>query len=162
MAAGTLNAVGLLNLTHLVVDEFQDLNPMDLEFVDLMVGQGSRVFVAGDDDQSIYSFRFASPAGIQGFFTKYPSCGQHSLNDCFRCTLAVLAAAQALIGTNPQPNRVSKSLVSLYGGATPPLTGFTQRWQFTSGVAEARAIAESCRDLIAAGINPASPNRRVG
>jgi len=154
MAAGTLNAVGLLALGHLVVDEFQDLNPMDLKFVDLMVGQGVRVFVAGDDDQSIYSFRFASPVGIQGFVTKYPSCGQHTLTDCFRCTPTVLAAGQDLIAANPQPNRISKNHVSLYGGANPPLTGFTQRWQFASGVAEVRAIAESCRNLIAAGINP--------
>jgi len=60
MTAGTLNAVGLLNLEHLVVDEFQDLNPMDIQFVDEMIAQGARVFVAGDDDQSIYSFRVAS------------------------------------------------------------------------------------------------------
>ncbi|GIL06877.1 MAG: DNA helicase [Betaproteobacteria bacterium] len=154
MAAGTLNAVGLLNLEHLVVDEFQDLNPMDLEFVDLMVGQGARVFVAGDDDQSIYSFRFASPAGIQAFVAKYPSCGQHTLSACFRCTPTVLAAGQTLIGAHPQPNRIAKNHVSLYGSAAPPLTGFTRCWQFPSGVAEARAIAESCRALIAAGITP--------
>jgi len=154
MASGTLNAVGLLNLSQLVIDEFQDLNPMDLEFVDQMITQGARVFVAGDDDQSVYSFRFASPAGIQGFVTKYPLCGQHSLSACFRCTPTVLAAAQALIAANPQPNRIPKNHVSLYSGAAPPLTGLTQRWQFASGVAEARAIAESCRDLIAVGTNP--------
>ena len=154
MAAGTLNAVGLLNLEHLVVDEFQDLNPMDLQFVDGMVAQGARVFVAGDDDQSIYSFRFASPAGIQGFVTKYPLCGQHTLSACFRCTPSVLAAGQALITANPQPNRIPKSHVSLYGAAAPPLAGITHRWHFPSGVAEARAVAESCRDLIPAGINP--------
>ena len=73
MAAGTLNAVGLLNIEHLVVDEFQDLNPMDLQFVDTMVTQGARVFVTGDDDQSIYSFRFASPAGIQSFVANIPT-----------------------------------------------------------------------------------------
>jgi DNA helicase-2/ATP-dependent DNA helicase PcrA len=154
MAAGTLNAVGLLNLSHLVVDEFQDLNPMDLRFVDEMVRQGARVFVAGDDDQSVYSFRFASPAGIQGFVAKYPLCGQHTLSACFRCTPSILAAGQALIAANPQPNRIPKTCVSLYGGAAPPLTGVTHRWQFRSGVAEARAVTESCRDLIAAGINP--------
>jgi ATP-dependent exoDNAse (exonuclease V) beta subunit len=57
MTIHTLNAVGLLNLEHLVVDEYQDLNPMDLEFVDALAAQGARLFVAGDDDQSIYSFR---------------------------------------------------------------------------------------------------------
>jgi hypothetical protein len=154
MAAGTLNAVGLLNLEHLVVDEFQDLNPMDLQFIDWMVIQGAWVFVAGDDDQSIYSFRFASPAGIQSFVTKYPLCRQHTLSACFRCTPSVLAAGQALIAANPQPNRIPKNHVSLYGAAAPPLAGVVHRWHFPSGVAEARAVAESCRDLIAAGISP--------
>jgi hypothetical protein len=53
MTAGILNAVQLLDLRHLVVDEFQDLNPMDLQFVDSIIDQGATVFVAGDDDQSI-------------------------------------------------------------------------------------------------------------
>jgi DNA helicase-2/ATP-dependent DNA helicase PcrA len=154
IAAGTLNVVGLLNLEHLVVDEFQDLNPMDLQFVDGLVAQGARLFVAGDDDQSIYSFRFASPAGIQTFVTKYPTCGQHTLAACFRCTPAVLTAGQTLITANPQPSRIPKSYVSLYSTAAPPLAGVTHRWQFPSGVAEARAVAESCRDLIVAGMNP--------
>jgi DNA helicase-2/ATP-dependent DNA helicase PcrA len=154
MVAGVLNAVGLLNLEHLVVDEYQDLNPMDLDFVDSMITQGAAVFVAGDDDQSIYSFRFASPAGIQGFVAKYPTCGQHTLNACFRSTPSVLAAAQTLIGANPQPNRIPKNQQSLYVAAAPPLTGMVHRWRFAAGVGEARAVAESCRDLIAAGISP--------
>jgi DNA helicase-2/ATP-dependent DNA helicase PcrA len=112
MAAATLNAVGLLNLAHLLIDEFQDLNPMDLEFVDQMIGQGAIVFVAGDDDQSVYSFRFASPAGIQGFVMKYPLYGQHALSACFRCTPTVLAAGQVLIAANPQPNRIPKNQMS--------------------------------------------------
>ena len=154
MAAGTLNAVALLNLEHLIVDEYQDLNPMDLQFVDEMVAQGARVFVAGDDDQSIYSFRYASPAGIQSFVTKYPGCGQHALSACFRCTPNVLAAAQSLIAANPQPNRIPKNHISLYAAAAPPVVGVTHRWRFSRSNMEARALAESCRDLIAAGINP--------
>jgi len=154
MAGGVINAVELIGISHLVVDEFQDLNPMDLEFVDAIAAEGATVFVAGDDDQSIYSFRFASPAGIQAFVNKYPECGQHVLEGCFRCTPNVLASSQTLIAANAQPNRIPKNYVSLYGAANPPLAGVVHRWRFASGVAEARAIAESCRDLIAAGVNP--------
>jgi DNA helicase-2/ATP-dependent DNA helicase PcrA len=127
---------------------------MDLEFVYAMIASGAKVLVAGDDDQSIYSFRFASPAGIQTFVTKYPNCAQHVLTDCFRSTPSVLAAAAALIGAHPQPQRISKTLVSLYQVAKPPVAGIVLRWTFPSGVAEARAIAESCRDVIAAGVAP--------
>jgi len=154
MSAGVLDAVQLLHLEHLVVDEYQDLNPMDLQFVDLFVTQGAHVFVCGDDDQSIYSFRFASPAGIQTFVTKYPACGQHTLSACFRCAPAVLDAAVALIAANPQPQRIAKHHASLYGSASPPLSGAVHRWRFNSETTEARAIAESCRDLIAAGLAP--------
>lgn len=154
MNAGTLDPVSLLNIRHLIVDEYQDLNPVDLEFVDLMTAKGVILFVAGDDDQSIYSFRYASPAGIQSFPTRYPATGRHTLSDCFRCTPSVLAAGQAMIGANPGPSRIPKNHVSLYSSAIPPLHGIVHRWGFASGVAEARAVAESCRDLIQAGINP--------
>jgi DNA helicase-2/ATP-dependent DNA helicase PcrA len=59
MAAGNLDLRALLNVNHLIVDEFQDLNPMDLEFVNALVNTGTKILVAGDDDQSVYSFRFA-------------------------------------------------------------------------------------------------------
>lgn len=152
--AGTLDPVALLNLRHLIVDEYQDLNPIDLEFVDLIAARGAVLFVAGDDDQSIYSFRYASPGGIQSFPTKYPATGQHTLSDCFRCTPSILAASQVLIGANPAPSRIPKNHVSLYSAATPPVQGVAHRWSFQSGVAEAKAVAESCSNLIQGGINP--------
>jgi len=63
ITAGTLDPVAQLHVEHLIADEFQDLNPIDLEFVDSMIQGGVITFAAGDDDQSIYSFRFASPTG---------------------------------------------------------------------------------------------------
>lgn len=154
MSAGTLNATALLHLEHLIVDEYQDLNPMDLRFVNLMATEGAHVFVAGDDDQSVYSFRFASPAGIQNFAMTYPECGKHTLADCFRCSPGVLVPAQHLIAANSQPQRIPKTLISLYAASAPPVAGAVHRVRFTSGVAEARAIAASCDALIASGVNP--------
>ncbi len=157
MHAGLLNAVDLLGLQHLIVDEFQDLNPMDLDFVNLIIQQGATVFVAGDDDQSVYSFRFASPSGIQNFHIAYPSAGLHQLTDCFRCTPTVLATSMALIGSNPAPNRIPKNHVSLYSASAPPVQGAVFRWRFNTARLEARAVAASCRDLIAAGM----PHREI-
>jgi superfamily I DNA/RNA helicase len=95
MRAGTLDPAALLNVRHLIVDEFQDLNRLDLDFVDGLIARGVTVFVAGDDDQSIYSFRFASPAGIQNFPADHPGTGQHTLSSCFRCTPGPLGAADS-------------------------------------------------------------------
>lgn len=154
MRAGTLDPVALLKLSHLIVDEYQDLNPIDLEFLGRVAAQGVTLFVAGDDDQSIYSFRFAMPSGIRDFPRKYPLCGLHTLTHCFRCTPTVLAAGETIIKANPGPNRIPKSYVSLYESSSPPLEGLVHRWRFASGTHEARAVAESCAELIRAGIKP--------
>src|SRR5438034_6321604 len=90
--AGIMNPVELVGMSHLVVDEFQDLNPCDQEFIDGLIQRGVITFIAGDDDQSIYSFRYASPSGIQDFTTRYVGSTAHLLSDCFRCTPSVVAA----------------------------------------------------------------------
>jgi DNA helicase II / ATP-dependent DNA helicase PcrA len=154
MEAGLLNAVDLLGLRHLIVDEYQDLNPLDQRFVRFLIQQGARVFIAGDDDQSIYSFRFASPAGIQNFPADYPGSTQHQLNACFRCAPEVLHAAATLIAARPGLNRIPKAHTSLYAASDPPVPGRVHCWRFQHATAEARAVAHSCRDLIAAGTNP--------
>jgi DNA helicase-2/ATP-dependent DNA helicase PcrA len=154
--AGNLDVVGLLHMEHLIVDEFQDLNPMDLEFVNLIIQRGVPAFVAGDDDQSIYSFRFANPAGIQQIPLNYPHTGLHQLTECFRSMPRILSAAATLIAAFPPQNRIPKNLNSLYSQSQPSPQGIVHLWRFTTGVVEARAIAESCRDLIAAGLSPKS------
>jgi len=152
--AGTLDPVTLTHLEHLIVDEYQDLNPVDQRFVDHLIAKGVVVFVSGDDDQSIYSFRYASPAGIQTFTQRYVTAGSHTLTECFRCTPAPVAASNALISAYGSPNRIAKTLQSLYGGAAPPLSGTVNRWRFYTANEEAKAVADSCRGLIAAGLHP--------
>ena len=66
----------------------------------------------------------------------------------------VLHAAARLISAFPPQNRIPKTLRSLYSQCQPAPAGLVQLWRFPTGVVEARAIAESCRDLIAAGISP--------
>jgi DNA helicase II / ATP-dependent DNA helicase PcrA len=163
---GVIDPVELLGIDHLVVDEYQDLNPTDLEFVDQLAGGGVRLFVAGDDDQSIYSFRHASPLGIQRFTEKYPKAAAHALRHCFRCTPDVLQAATHMILNNASPNRIAKTLVSLYEHANPPNRGVVHRWRFMNANQEAGAVANSCAALIQAGLQPREilillANRRV-
>ena len=152
--AGLIDIAQLLGISHLIVDEYQDLNPVDLEFVDRVAAAGVTIFVAGDDDQSIYSFRHASPLGIQRFGTRYPDAALHALEHCFRCTPAVLTAATTLILNNQGPNRIAKTLQSLYRTAIPPNQGIVHRWRFFTATQEADAIAASCTRLIAADVKP--------
>lgn len=70
--AGTIDLVELAGFEHLIVDEYQDLNQVDLAFIDILAEGGVHVFVSGDDDQSIYAFRYAAPSGIQTFHRRFP------------------------------------------------------------------------------------------
>jgi DNA helicase II / ATP-dependent DNA helicase PcrA len=108
------------------------------------------LFVAGDDDQSIYSFRHANPDGLVQFGVRYPGASSHTLTDCFRCTPAVLIGASKLIMHNP--NRLQKNLQSLYVNAAPPVHGHLQIWSFATAQQESLAIASSCQRLIQAGM----------
>ena len=153
-AAGLVDIANQLGISHLIVDEYQDLNPVDLQFVDSLGTAGVTIFVAGDDDQSIYSFRHASPRGIQEFHTRYPQAALRLLAHCFRCTTRVLNAAGTLISNNAAPNRIPKQLHSLYETANPPNEGVVHRWRFFTGAQESEAVAESCVRLIESGVDP--------
>jgi superfamily I DNA/RNA helicase len=150
--ANAIDPRGLLIVDHLIVDEYQDLNPMDLAFVDQLIAQGVVTFVAGDDDQSVYSFRHASPLGIQTFDQRFPNAADHVLSDCFRCTPAVLDAALGVLSHFSPPTRIPKQLSSLYSTAQPPVQGHARWWKFNSPQAEATAIAQSCLELHQAGL----------
>lgn len=154
MEAGLLDPATLLDVEHLIVDEFQDLNPMDLQLVHGLADRGVSVFAAGDDDQSLYSFRFATPAGVVEFIDRRPDAGDHTLSHCFRCTPAVLDAAQTLIRANATHGRIEKNLTSMYANATPGVRGGLGCWRFATDQAEAEAIATSCAHLTASGMNP--------
>ena len=152
MRLGNINPAQLPGIRHIIVDEYQDLNECDQEFVRRIADAGASLFVAGDDDQSIYAFRYAAPTGIQNFLNTFAGASAHQLQDCFRCTPAVLQPANVLISANP--NRLSKTIQSLWSSAQPPVHGSFHVWRFNQGVEEARAIANSCRDLINAGMSP--------
>ena len=90
MRLGNINPAQLPGITHIIVDEYQDLNECDQEFVRRIADAGASLFVAGDDDQSIYAFRYAAPTGIQNFLNTFPGASAHQLQDCFRCTPAAI------------------------------------------------------------------------
>ncbi|MBI2861679.1 MAG: ATP-dependent helicase [Chloroflexi bacterium] len=82
------------NYSHLLIDEYQDLNPCDLSVIEELASRGIELFVAGDDDQSIYGFRYADPTGIRGFPTRHPGTAAMALETCFRCDRSVLRLAE--------------------------------------------------------------------
>jgi superfamily I DNA/RNA helicase len=85
---------------HLVVDEYQDLNSLEQRLLDVIAEQGD-LCIAGDDDQSIYGFRYANPEGIVGFREREDvDCVE--IEVCGRCPRVILNMANELIGHAPE------------------------------------------------------------
>lgn len=85
--------------SHVLVDEYQDLNRAEQTVADLLASNGS-LTVIGDEDQSIYSFKHAHPEGIVRFAEGRPGTHDESLDVCRRCPTSIVGMANHLIAHN--------------------------------------------------------------
>ncbi len=144
---------------HLLVDEFQDLNPAHLLLIRLLAAPTYDCFGVGDDDQVIYGYSGATPEFLINFAHYFPGAGVHDLKVNYRCPPAVIGAARHLLSYNAR--RIEKTIdapdgrtdqLAIFGG---PLTG-------CGPVAVLRAPAEALAGLtveaisawLAAGVDP--------
>ena len=101
------------HIRYLLVDEYQDTNNMQYNFVKQLIGDRGCLTVVGDDDQSIYSWRGAKPENMNLLQQDYPSLNVIKLEQNYRSTNNILTAANALIANNPHV--FEKALWSEYG-----------------------------------------------
>lgn len=104
--AARLDTTGLRNFTHLLVDEFQDINDAQYALVRAWSRTGRSLFVIGDPDQSIYGFRGASGRCFARLLEDEPDTLEIRLEDNYRSTPEILGAALPVISRNPGPDRV--------------------------------------------------------
>ncbi|HHJ18705.1 MAG TPA: DNA helicase II [Gammaproteobacteria bacterium] len=93
---------------YLLIDEFQDTNTLQYAWLRLLAGDQLPVFAVGDDDQSIYGWRGAKIEHIQRFSQDFPGTEIVRLEQNYRSTGNILAAANALIEHND--GRMGKNL----------------------------------------------------
>ena len=93
---------------HVLVDEFQDTNAIQYGWLKLLSGKEGSMFVVGDDDQSIYSWRGAQVENMQRFQSEFPRAELVRLEQNYRSTATILAGANALIANNT--GRIGKDL----------------------------------------------------
>src|ERR1700761_7786440 len=93
---------------HVLIDEFQDTNAIQYAWMKLLVGSEGYPFAVGDDDQSIYRWRGARVENLHQFRRDFPTAKLCRLEQNYRSTGAILAAANGLISNNT--GRLGKNL----------------------------------------------------
>ncbi len=87
---------------YVCVDEYQDTNPAQFRLTELLASGSRNIMVVGDDDQSIYRFRGATVENILSFDKVYEDCKVIKLEQNYRSTKHILAAANAVIAHNQE------------------------------------------------------------
>jgi DNA helicase-2/ATP-dependent DNA helicase PcrA len=129
---------------HLLVDEFQDTNAIQYEWLRLLAGDTGIPFVVGDDDQSIYRWRGARVENLLRFEKDFPSTRIIRLEQNYRSTATILNAANAVIARNAE--RLGKNLWTA-GDEGKPLklyAAFNER-------DEAEFVVNRIQDYVASG-----------
>lgn len=96
---------------HVIVDEYQDVNPLQERLVRSLHSLGALVTVVGDDDQTIYQWRGSDIGGIITFADRYDDVHQVTLDDNFRSSSGVVEVGR-LIAERNDPNRLDKHMVA--------------------------------------------------
>ena len=104
-------------LSHVLVDEYQDTNATQYELLKLLVGERGHFTAVGDDDQSIYGWRGATLDNLKRLPLDFPALKVIKLEQNYRSTSAILRAANNVIG--PNPKLFPKTLFSELGEGEP-------------------------------------------
>jgi superfamily I DNA/RNA helicase len=119
---------------YFMIDEYQDTNAVQLEMARLLAGPRRNLCVVGDDDQSIYAFRGADVGNILEFERHFPGAAVIKLEQNYRSTQRILAAANAVISGNRHRHAKKLHTTNAIGAAIDMYT-------HASDAAEAEAVA---------------------
>ncbi|MBI3047718.1 MAG: ATP-dependent helicase [Acidobacteria bacterium] len=128
---------------YVIVDDYQDVNPIQEAIVWLFHDLGATVCVVGDDDQTIYQWRGSDVTNILTFENRYPGVTQMPLEENFRSSQGVVETARAFIEMNSA--RLPKAMKPTDAQAYE--VGDLVALSFSSAVEEAKYVADTARAL---------------
>jgi DNA helicase-2/ATP-dependent DNA helicase PcrA len=100
------------DIRYVVVDEYQDVNPLQERLIRGLTQFGANLCVVGDDDQTIYQWRGSEVANIVTFADRYDGVEQVTLADNFRSSRGVVELARSIAETIPDGHRLNKKMVA--------------------------------------------------
>ncbi len=98
---------------YILIDEFQDINRIQYDIIQMLAKPQNNLFIVGDDDQSIYRFRGAKPEIMLNFERDYPNTKRILLNCNYRSVKQIVEGAIRVVGNNK--NRFPKQLIAVRG-----------------------------------------------
>ncbi|MDR7420377.1 MAG: ATP-dependent DNA helicase [Armatimonadota bacterium] len=128
---------------YVIVDEYQDVNPIQEAIVWSLHELGARICVVGDDDQTIYQWRGSNVENILTFADRYPEVEQIPIEENFRSSVGIVDTARAFIEQNGE--RLKKAMKPT--GAQPYEPGDIVALSFANPAEEAAYIASTARAL---------------
>ncbi len=131
---------------HILVDEFQDTNRLQYQWLRMLAGKENVVFAVGDDDQSIYAFRGASVANMQELQKDFAIGTVIKLEQNYRSHGHILDAANALIKNNER--RLGKDLWTAEAKGEP-----LRVYEADSDIDEAGFIVDEIKSLVRDGVS---------
>ena len=139
-------------LEYIMVDEFQDIDRDQYSLADILSGYHGNLFVVGDPDQTIYSWRGADVKFILEFESRHPGAKTIFLNTNYRSVPQILAASNALIAKNR--DRLDKALTAVRPDAPKPLYFHAKNSQLEADwiTAQMRAMQEGGRSYSHMGV----------
>lgn len=108
--SGTFDDYIQSKIKHMIIDEYQDVNDVQEQFIQYFCSKGTRISVVGDDDQSIYHWRGSNLAYIRDFIKRYPNVNRTDLKVNFRSSEGITEVAKQVIENNS--NRLPKQMNS--------------------------------------------------
>ncbi|HXY62249.1 MAG TPA: ATP-dependent helicase [Nitrospirota bacterium] len=102
------SAAVLSRFSHIMVDEYQDINPAQYRLISLLSRKSDSICAIGDSDQAIYGFRGASASGFLSFCSDFKSAKVVALTQNYRSSAVVLSASNSVIRNNQ--NRIEKNI----------------------------------------------------
>lgn len=151
----------LNEFVEILIDEYQDLNVAEQAVVDLLA-RSANLTIVGDEDQSIYSFKYAHPAGIENFHEENIGTVDKMLTTCRRCPASIVELSNNLISYNTSQTHRELNIHSGNGQGEVRVVQWSDTETEANGLARFIALRVQAEQVRPGRVLVLSPSRVIG